>query len=111
MYPCAVHLGYPADQSNAIAGELMKVQCMSACRPADMRLGGDLFAWRSKLINGSVVNAERIIPPIDVLSPISARCSPGAAYAQIDLSAALIQLLRDLRAGLRTTRHQCSPIG
>src|SRR5262249_14765045 len=93
-------------QRHAIAGELMQVQRVAALRPRDVRLARELGARRRQLIGSSIIEAELFRPPVRILAAVAPWHAAGSAHSEVDLLAALIELFRDLRAGLGAADDQ-----
>src|SRR5262245_28330730 len=90
-----------AEQSDAVARKLMQVDGMAAPGAGDVRLAGKLRLRRRQVTYFAVVLAHPGEPPVRILAAVAPRRPPSAAGREVDHSPGLIELLRDLCAGLR----------
>src|SRR5262249_4906219 len=94
-----------AKQDHAVADELMQIERAPALGARDERLGGKFRLRRRQRIDGPIVEADLIGPPVRVFAAIAPRDAAGGASRWIDLPAGFMELFGNLRPGLSATHH------
>src|SRR5215475_12191466 len=95
-----------AEQSDAVACELMQVDCVAALGAGDVRLAGKLRLRRRQLAYLPIVLAHPGEPPVRVLATVAPRRAPGPPRREKNFSPRFVKLFSDLRAGLRAADDQ-----
>src|SRR5215470_12035033 len=78
----------------------MQIEALAAILARDLWMGPKLGLRRSQFFDFRIEHPHPCEPVVDVLSAIASRYATGAADREVNFSAALIEFLRDLRAGL-----------